>query len=298
MEPLYTLNRSNMALDTYKQNPRKTLTAIGCIILGTLSGIFTYIFFLFFNIAIFGWNLGLIFAPLIAGYVETYFALRWLHESIGAISAFILFIVTAVYGFIIANPTLGVNFITFGSVLVIVQAALPTLINYILLVVILGIVSYFLGIFKKITDYVYYSLRKFYFHKIKKESLPIKISKKTFINDHKNCLRLNNRGFYFITTNNPVNGKIEKYLGLYVGSSAFQRRIKMVSVDFKKEEKEMLNRLKIAKFQALNNLADLVEKDGGNGVIDLKIEYELVDMGQGKYQVIAHGTAVVIKKEE
>ncbi len=286
-----------MTLDTYKQNPRKTLTAICCIILGTLSGIFTYIFFLFFNIAIFGWNLGLIFAPLIAGYVETYLALRWLNESIGAISAFILFIVTVIYGFIIANPTLGMNFITLGSVLVIVQAAVPTLINYILLVVILGIISYFLGIFKKITDYVYYSLRKFYFHKIKKEALPIKISKNTFINDYKNCIRLNNRGFYFITTNNPVNGKIDKYLGPYVGSSAFQRRMKMVSADFKKEEKEMLNKLKIAKFEALNNLADMVKKDGGNGVIDLKIEYELVDMGRGRYQVIAHGTAVVIKKE-
>ena len=39
-----------------------------CIAAGTGAGLIVYGIFLYFNIAIFGWNLGLIFAPLIAGY--------------------------------------------------------------------------------------------------------------------------------------------------------------------------------------------------------------------------------------
>ncbi|MDO5848891.1 MAG: heavy metal-binding domain-containing protein [Methanobrevibacter sp.] len=265
------------------------------IAIGTLSGILTYQFFLYFNIAIFGWNLGLLFAPLVAGYVETYLALKFLHESIGAISAFILFIVTVIYGFILFNPTLGFNVITVGSALVILQAALPTLINYILIVVILGIISYFLGFFKKITDATYYKLKKAYYHKILKKPVPVKISKKTFYNENKNCLLINKRGFYFYTTTHPLKGEVKQYFGPFVGSSAFEKRAKMVSSNFEKEDQDLLRRFKIAQYDALNNLADNIEKAGGNGVLNLKIEFELVDMAKGRFQVIAHGTAVLIK---
>ncbi len=296
MELLLNLTRFNMQLKISKQKAKKTGKAIFCITIGTISGILTYYLFLYFNIAIFGWNLGLIFAPLVAGYVETYLAIKLVNESIGAISAFILFIVTVVYGFIIANPTLGPNIITVGSVLVITQAAFPTLINYILLVVVLGIFSYFLGIFKKITDNAYYGLKKFIYHKILKKEHVVKVSKKEFVNDYGNCIEINSRGFSFNTTTHPINGEVKEYLGLYVGSSTFQKRPAMVCVDYKQEEKDMLNKLKIAKNNALLNLADLIEQAGGNGVLDLKIEYELVDMGKGEYQVLAHGTGVIIEK--
>lgn len=285
-----------MALNISKQKAKKIGKSIFCIIIGTISGILTYYLFLYFNIAIFGWSLGLIFAPLVAGYVETYLAIKLLNESIGAISAFILFIVTVVYGFIIANPTLGPNIITIGSTLVIAQAAVPTLINYILLVVVLGIISYFLGIFKKITDKIYYSLKTFVYHKILKKEHVVKLSKKAFVNDYGNCLEVNSKDFFYNTTTHPITGEVKEYLGLFVGSSTFQKRPAMVAVDYKKEEKEMLNKLKIAKKNALINLADLIEKSGGNGVLDLKIDYELINMGKGQYQVLAHGTGVIIEK--
>ena len=70
------------------------------IALGTGIGLIVYGIFLYFNIAIFGWNLGLIFAPLAAGYVDTVVANRILGSNLGAISAFILFIDTTVYSFI------------------------------------------------------------------------------------------------------------------------------------------------------------------------------------------------------
>ena len=82
-----------------------TRKAIICIGAGTAVGLFVYGIFLFFNIAIFGWTLGLIFAPVAAGYVETVLANKIIGENVGAISAFILFIYTTFYSFILKNPT-------------------------------------------------------------------------------------------------------------------------------------------------------------------------------------------------
>ena len=126
------------------ENVENLKEAIICISFGTFVGILTYYIFLYFHIDIYGWNFGLIFAPLAAGYAETILAKRIIGEDIGAISAFILFLVTVVYGFIIANPTLGVNVITFGSIIVILQAALAALINYFFLAVIIG--TFILGV--------------------------------------------------------------------------------------------------------------------------------------------------------
>ena len=55
--------------------------AIICITAGTLAGLAVYQFFLYFNIAIFGWNLGLIFAPMIAGTIETLVAQKIIGED-------------------------------------------------------------------------------------------------------------------------------------------------------------------------------------------------------------------------
>ena len=149
--------------------------AILCIAFGTAVGLGVYGIFLRLHIAIFGWNLGLIFAPLAAGYAETYLANRIIGEDIGAISAFILFIDTTFYSFILKNPTLGVNIITFGTIAVILQAAFPTLINYIILVVGLGIVSYLLGIFARITTFFSNNLKKIYYRVIRNQEYEIEI---------------------------------------------------------------------------------------------------------------------------
>ena len=106
-----------------KEGRKKFLIEIACIAFGTIVGIATYVLCLYTNFAIFGWNFGLVLSPLFAGYAESFVAKRYLHESTGAVSAFILFIITVIYGFIIANPTLGFNVITAGSIVIIIQAA-------------------------------------------------------------------------------------------------------------------------------------------------------------------------------
>lgn len=81
-----------------------SLKGLLCISVGTAFGLLVYGIFLYFHIDIFGWNLGLIFAPLAAGYVETILANRILGENVGAISAFVLFISTTFYSFILKIP--------------------------------------------------------------------------------------------------------------------------------------------------------------------------------------------------
>ena len=110
------------------------LKELGCIDIGIIVGIVTYVICLYTHFDIYGWNFGLVLSPLFAGYAESLAAKRYLEESTGAISAFILFIDTTFYSFILKNPTLGFNIITAGAIIVILQAAFPTAINYIILI--------------------------------------------------------------------------------------------------------------------------------------------------------------------
>ena len=278
-----------------KKKTKKTLKATFSIILGTVSGCLTYYFFLFFHIDIFGWNLGLVFAPLVAGYVETEIALRLIKESTGAISAFILFIVTVAWGFILANPTLGFNLITFGSIIVILQAALPTLVNFILLVGVVSILSYFTGFFKKITDYCYYHVKNWYYKYVLKKPLVIKPKVKTEYDEKSRFIEINNLDFKFIAGGKSLDFEIEEYLGLYVGRATVEKRTNIIASNHVEEEKDLLNKLKDGKYRAVMKLYEDIKKDGGNGVINLVIEFDLVNLSKGEFQVNAHGTGVKLK---
>ena len=205
------------------------------IILGTASGLLTYYIFLYFKIAIFGWNLGLLFAPLVAGYVETFFAEKLIGESIGAISAFILFLVTVIYGFIIDNATLGYNIITFGSIIVIVQAAVPTLVNYFGIVVIISMLSYLTGFFKKLTDKIDNTIRRFFGKEEKEEDIVIPFD------DRESNEKLNSLDFTFLTYAHP---KL-KYdnLGYFYTTTVLERNTHIFHLSPENVEKKHLNEL-------------------------------------------------------
>jgi uncharacterized protein YbjQ (UPF0145 family) len=263
--------------------------AILAMLIGTVAGLVTYYLFLILHIDIYGWNLGLVFAPLIAGYIETIIANKYIGESIGAISAFILFIVTVIYGFIIANPLLGFNVITIGSILIILQASLPTLINYILFVVVIGTISYILGIFKSITDYSYIILRKTYY-KLRKREMPPILDTTTKYNEHLSNIKINNLDFVFLSITHPKH-RVEEYKGIYEGKVILPKKL-IISRNFKEKEENLLEKLKQGKDQALLNLSNSIKIDGGNGVIDLTIEYDLVGYRRDSFQIVARGTGV------
>lgn len=268
--------------------------AILCIAFGTAVGLGVYAAFLYFEIDIFGWNLGLIFAPLAAGYAETYLANKLIGESIGAISAFILFLDTVIYGFIWKNPTLGFNVITVGSIGVILQAAFPTLINYIILVVGAGLISYMLGIFKRITSYFSNKLNYFYYKHGRKQLEVVEIQTVSKFNEQESNERINNMDFYFITSTDILD-RPHVNLGQFHATVIIEKDKRLVNSDPKKAKIETLNKFKEGKDECLIKLAQNIQKASGNSVVNLEIQYGVIGLGGDSYQVTAMGMGIYLK---
>lgn len=282
-----------MELKEIKIDWKHARNVLFCVGAGTGIGLIVYSLFLYFHIAIFGWNLGLIFAPLIAGYVETILANRIIGENIGAISAFILFIYTTFYSFILKNPTLGFNIITAGSIIVILQAAFPTLINYILLVVIGGILS---SIFKGLRRFVKmfedaYENRSFLYWNgppiIEDDIIPP-------FDEKESNERLNSLDFYFITSTDMPDRKYQ-ITGIYSHNVILDKDSQLINLEPEKLEIETLNKIKEGKDECLIKLVESVKSNGGNGIIDLTLNYNLAGLGGENIQITAVGMGVYIE---
>ena len=287
-----------------KEERKKFLEEIGCIALGTIAGIVTYVVCLYTNFAIFGWNFGLVLSPLAAGYVESIVAKKYLHESTGAVSAFILFIITVIYGFIIANPTLGFNVITAGSIIIIIQAAIPTATNYFLIAMGLGIISHVSGIFKKITT----SFENIFFKIFKREpKLKKGIMNESQINRRYNFydreLEMNSLGILLLTLEFPPEGlHIVEHKGIYESAHifAFKQRAEIRSGLEDTLEQDLLISVKLAQDKALLKLIKQLKADGCNGVLNLNSRVETLGANKGENltQVVMRGTGVILEELE
>ena len=274
-----------------KQRVGNLQKAFNTIAIGTAAGLAVYGIFLYFHIDIFGWNLGLLFAPLAAGYVETKIAERFIGEDIGAISAFILFLVTVAYGFIINNPTLGYNIITVGSIVIIIQAAIPTFINYFGIVVVVGTLSYLTGFFKENMD----KLRN-YVRRLRNEPEKEIIDTVTLFSETESNKVLNSQNFIYITSTDPKDLDYD-ILGFFYVTKTIDRNTHIMHLSPEKVERKHLNDLKQGKDECLIKLADEIKELGGNGVVDLDILYFLNGIGGSEFQIIARGMGIKIKEE-
>ena len=284
-----------------KDERKKFLIEIGCIALGTIVGIATYVICLYAHFAIFGWNFGLVLSPLFAGYAESKAARMYLKESTGAVSAFILFIITVVYGFIIANPTLGFNIITAGSIVIIIQAAIPTATNYFLIVMGLGIISHVSGIFKKITNFFWSSYEKIF----RKEPKLKKIYNEKQINTRYNFydkeLEMNDLGVLLLTLEYPPEGlKIVEHKGMYESRHifAFKQREEIKKSLENSLEEDLLINVKLAQDKALLKLIKKLRTDGCNGILNLHTTFETLGANKGENlsQVVMRGTGVLLEE--
>lgn len=282
-----------MEFKNRKINTKEIAKAILCIAVGTVSGLIVYAIFLYFNIAIFGWNLGLIFAPLAAGYVETVLAVRLIGENIGAISAFILFIDTTFYSFILKNPTLGWNLITAGSIFVILQAAFPTLINHIILVVLGGVISNVINRFKK---YIF-KLKNIIKHQkvFRWEGGDVEINAEVvpIFDETKSNKKLNSLGFYFLTSSDMKDRK-HKIMGMYQSEVIIEKDTHIIQTEPEKIEKQKLVNIKQGKDECLIKLAEKIKDAGGNGILDLSMNYSVIGLGGDNIQITAMGMAIKI----
>ena len=284
---------SNMEFRNKEIDKKQMAKSIFCISVGTAAGLLVYGIFLFFHIDIFGWNLGLIFAPLAAGYVETILADRIIGENIGAISAFILFIDTTFYSFILKNPTLGWNIITAGSIIVILQAAFPTLINYILLVVVGGILSNFFKTIKKYETNIKNRIQNQQFFRwetkddeIETESLPV-------YDELESNQMINSAEFYFITSPSMKDKKYE-IIQLFHSEVIVEKNKKIINAEPEKAEYLQLIRIKDGKDECLIKLLSKIKNAGGNGILDLSINYSLIGYSGESIQITAMGIGVLI----
>ena len=266
--------------------------AILCISVATVVGLVVYQLFLYFKIAIFGWNLGLIFAPLIAGYVETIIARKIIGESIGAISAFVLFAYTTFYSFILKNPNLGMNLITIGSIAVILQAAFPTLVNYLIFTIGIGTLLYIFGFFKKITGFVYNKIKIFVYKYILKKEIKVKKAKNFDFDEARSNNRLNSLDFYYVTSTDVINNI--KNLGQFHSTIIVKKAAIKSPPNPEEFEKETLFYLKTGKDECILKLVKKIKDAGGNGVIDLDIQYSPIGRGGDNYQVTAFGMGVYL----
>lgn len=285
-----------------KKGGKKFLKELACIAFGTIVGIVTYVACLYAHLTIFGWNIGLALAPLAAGYAESLAAKRYLQESTGAVSAFILFIITVIYGFIISNPTLGFNVITAGSLVIIIQAAFPTAVNYFLIAMGLGIISHISGVFLKITKFVTDKYEKIF----KKDSKVKKIYNEKQINNRYDFydreLDMNGLGVLLLTLEYPPEGlKIKEQKGIYearhIFSSDQKEEIRLGLEDHLEEN--ILIGAKLAEDKALLKLIKQLNADGCNGLLNLNTKFDTIGSNKGENinQVIIKGTGVVFEED-
>lgn len=282
-----------MEFKNRKINKREIVLAILCIIIGTTAGLMVYAIFLYFKIAIFGWNLGLIFAPLAAGYVETILAKRLIGENIGAISAFILFIDTTFYSFILKNPTLGFNLITVGSIFVILQAAFPTVVNHIILVVFGGVLSNVIRTIQKHSNKLKNRIKKQQYIRWEGGEVENEEETITVFDERKSNEKLNSLGFYFLTSSDMKDRKHD-IMGMYQSEVIIEKDTKIIQAEPDKIELQKLNNIKEGKDECLIKLAEKIKDAGGNGILDLSMNYSIIGLGGENIQITAIGMGIKI----
>ncbi len=262
--------------------------ALGAIFIGVLVGFLSAVICVRGNLVIFGFNIMFIVSPLIAGYVEAYIARRKYGRSTGAISALLIFIIINAYSWLFPKDPLVLNLFTLGGLALMIQAAFPILINYILFVVFLGTITWVIGYLGNFLS-----------------NMTDKIIRRS--SDEKDDETGKEPGLEGATSDfldsleSPIStvpylsaGNIVKHLGMVVGEAVVGEKeskgiSKIISQD-KLDEVEMSK----ARERAIAKLLEEAEKIGGNTVVEVSIDYNSVGGLSGSATIVtATGTAVL-----
>lgn len=286
-----------------EEKKHKLVKKAACIGFGTLVGITTYSTCLYNHLDIFGWNIGLVLSPLFAGYAESLSAKYYLNESTGAISAFILFIITVIYGFIIANPTLGFNIITMGSIVIIVQAAIPTATNYFLIALGLDIISRISSFITKTRNFLSETYEKLFKKEPKLKERYDEMHANNISNFYDMELEMNNLGVLLLTLEYPPKElNITEQKGIYESQHifSFKQKEEIKSGLEGDLEDEMLVTVKLARDKALLKLIKQLKADGCNGVLNFHTAFETMgpSFGENVTQVVMRGTGIIYEEEK
>jgi uncharacterized protein YbjQ (UPF0145 family) len=265
---------------------------ITAIVIGFLVGFLSAYLCIIWHLVIFGFNIMYIVSPLMAGVVETFIARRKYGKSTGAISALLTFLLINIYGWFLpgyyVDPTkepATLSLFTLIAILLTLDAAFPTLMRYILFVVVVGTLARIIGFLV---------------------TLPSKIQRKPSEAEVKEEITgpsafdsfLDELPISIVSVPNVEGGEIKKYLGLVSGDSIAEEkeskgRLSKISNIIQPTQLGDMN-LDEARKGAISRMLDEAKSLGANTVIEVLIYY--VSMGglQGSALIVtATGTAVI-----
>ena len=266
------------------------------VITGFLVGFLSAYLCIIWHLVIFGFNIMYIISPLLAGVVETVIAREKYGKSTGAISALLTFLLINIYGWFLPgsfiDPTkepASLSFITIIAIGLTLQAAFPTLINYILLVTSVGVI-------KKIIAFLVYLPKK-----IIGRGTVLESDRKIEIAGPKADEMFLDKLQIPLISIPAMNGdEIEEYMGVVSGESVATEKEADGTLDKLTNiiEPTQLDDYDLgdARQTALSKMLEEAKSLGANSVIEVMIEY--VSMGgiQGSSLIItATGTAVKYK---
>ena len=261
---------------------------LAAVILGFLAGFISAYLCIIWGLVIFGFNIMYIISPLLAGFIETMIAREKYGRSTGAISALLIFIIINLYGWFIPatriDPTkepVTLSLITLIAIVLTLQAAFPTLVNYVLIVTFKGSV---------------YRLIQFLGR--------LGLIKAPETGPHSVTEGLDDLWMEMPLVSVPgVNGdKIKSYLGLVAGEAVaeevrYEGRFANI---MRIIEPPSPNRFKLAEARrdAVSVMFDRAASMGANAVVEVIIDYVSVGGLQGNAVIVtATGTAVVVHED-
>jgi uncharacterized protein YbjQ (UPF0145 family) len=266
------------------------------VISGFLAGFVSAYFCILWHLVIFGFNIMYIISPLIAGVVETLIARQKYGKSTGAISALLTFIIINIYGWFlpasVIDPTkepATLSLITIIAIVLTLQAAFPTLVNYILMVTMVGFV-------KKIIGILLYIPRKLMGKNVKPEESTGLESTTPGVDEE----FLDELPIPLLSIPPADTGEIENYIGMVSGEAVATEKESEGTIEKLTSliEPVQLGDYDMARARemAISRMLDEAKEMGANSVIEVLVEY--VSMGglQGSSLIItATGTAVKYK---
>lgn len=257
--------------------------AIAAIIIGVVVGFLSAVICVKWHLVIFGFNIAFIISPLIAGFVETFIARRMYGRSTGAISALLIFIIINAYAWLFPKDPIVLNFFTLGGLALMIQAAFPILINYIIFVVFLGVLTYIIGylgnLLSKATD------------KISRKTPEVEGTEKIIEDPFKDVI--DNLDVPIVSVPYMEGGKITEHIGLVTGEAVVRENSEGMSKLSKQLQLEDMD-LDGARNLAIIRMLENGNRMGANTVIEVLINYNTIGGLKGNAVIVtATGTAVI-----
>lgn len=263
--------------------------AFFAILIGFAAGFLSALICVIWELKIFGFNILFIVSPLIAGFVETYIARRTYGKSTGAISALLIFIFINAYAWIFPQDPIVLNFFTLGGLALMIQAAFPILINYLLFVVFLGVLTYAIGYVGNLLSKATNKVRRRtpegeLTGSPEDESEVIKSQELSFMDDLE---------FPLASLPYMGGGKITKHMGMVIGEAMVNGNSGSTSKLPTKPQFDVKG-LNEAKEAAIRQMLDNAYEMGANSVVEVLIDYNSIGGLKGSSIIVtATGTAVV-----